>query len=69
MRFGGYQDEYDGYGYICGYTPRQRAFLEGQRHQQAAVRERECLNAEEMQCWEAESRAGRAQEIRVSLED
>ena len=33
------------------------------------MRERECLNAEEMQCWEAESRAGRAQEIRVSLED
>ena len=72
-RFGGYQDdnddEYDGYGYIRGYTPRQRAFLEGQRRQQAAVRERERLNAEEMQRREAESRAGRAQGVRASLED
>jgi len=65
-RFARYQedddeDDYDGYRYSRGYTPRQRAYLEAQRRQQAAEGERA---REERKRREVEDRVRREQEVR-----
>src|ERR1700729_3730424 len=72
-RFVGYpededEDEYGPYRYNIGYTPRQRAYLEAQRKQQAAERERARLISEERNRREAANRMRREQTARESME-
>jgi hypothetical protein len=68
-RFVGYpededEDEYGPYG----YTPKQRAYLEAQRKQQAAEREKARLISEERNRREVENRMRREQAARESTE-
>jgi hypothetical protein len=68
-RFVGYPDDEDEDEYgPYGYTPRQRAYLEAQRKQQAAERERARLISEERNRREAENRMRREQAARESME-
>jgi hypothetical protein len=69
-RFAGYPEDEDDdeYHYNVGYTPRRRAYLEAQRKQQAAERDRARLILEERNRREAANRMKREQAARESME-